>query len=107
MLSARDRAKGDPVDSHRVHPFGLRLLAVPFALGAATLWGPAALAATGGPAVTTVLTSCSFSALETAVAVGGTVDYGVGCQSPPVSFTSTITIPVGLTVDIEANGHTV
>jgi hypothetical protein len=60
-----------------------------------------------GPAVATVLNSCSFAALKTAVAAGGTVDYGVDCQSPPVSFTSTITVPAGLSVDIEANGHSV
>jgi hypothetical protein len=89
-----------------VRPSKRGFLTVPFALATA-LWGPAVLAATGGPAVAKVLTSCSFTALKNAVAAGGTVDYGVNCGSPPVSFAATITVPGGLTVNIEANGKTV
>ena len=107
MLSAGDAAWGGPVDCHRARPLRGVFLAGPLALGAAVLWGPSALAATGGPAVVKVLTSCGFTALKNAVAAGGTVDYGVNGQSPPVSFTSTITVPAGLSVNIEANGHTV
>jgi hypothetical protein len=66
-----------------------------------------ALAGEAGPAVAKVLTSCGFSALKQAVAAGGTVDYGTDCSSSPVSFTATITVPSGLTADIEANGHSV
>ena len=91
---------------HRVRPSKRGFLTVPFALATA-LWGPAVLAATGGPAVAKVLTSCSFTALKNAVAAGGTVDYGVNCQSSPVPFTATITVPAGRTVDVEANGHSV
>jgi hypothetical protein len=80
---------------------------VPLALAAAVLWGPAALAAPGGPAVTKVLTTCTFTALKNAVAAGGTIDYGINCTSPPVSFAATIQVPSGRTADIEANGHTV
>ena len=82
----------------------LRFLAVPLAVGMATLWGPTVLAASS---VAKVLTSCSFTALKNAVAAGGTVDYGVNCQSSPVSFTATITVPTGRTVDVQANGHSV
>ena len=80
---------------------------MPSALVAALSWGPAALAATGGPTVAKVLTSCGFTALKTAVAAGGTIDYGVNCTSPAVSFTATIKVPAGLTADVEANGHSV
>ena len=60
------------------------------ALALAAAWCPAALAATPD----TVLSSCSFSALKSAVAGGGTVDYGVSCPpATPVSFTSAITVP--------------
>ena len=90
------------MDRYRARPLRLVFLAAPLALGAAALPGPAALAAVSGPAVATVLTSCGFAALKSAVAAGGTVDYGVNCQSPPVSFTSTITVPAGLSVNIEA-----
>ncbi len=48
-----------------------------------------------------------FTALKNAVAVGGTIDYGVSCSSSPVSFTATIKVPAGLTADVEANGHSV
>ena len=95
------------MNRHYARPAELAILAAPSALAAAVLWGPAALAAPGGPAVAKVLTTCAFTALKNAVAVGGTIDYGVNCQSPPVSFTSTIKVPAGLTADIEANGHTV
>jgi hypothetical protein len=54
-----------------------------------------------------LLTSCTFSALKAAVAAGGTVDYGANCSSPPITFTSKLSVASGLTVDIEADGHTV
>ena len=88
-------------------PLRRSFFAAPLALVLTAWWGPPALAAAGGHAVTKVLTTCSFSALKSAVAAGGTVDYGTNCQSPPVSFTSTISVPSGLTVDIEASGHSV
>ena len=77
---------------------------MPSAVVAAVLWGPAALAATGGPLVAKVLTTCGFTALKSAVAAGGTIDYGVDCASSPVSFTATIKVPAGLAADVEANG---
>ena len=92
---------------NRRHAARLGFLAVPSALVAALLWGPASLAATGSPTVAKVLTSCGFTALKSAVAAGGTIDYGVNCTSPPVSFTATVKIPAGLTADVEANGHSV
>jgi hypothetical protein len=95
------------MNRHRARPAKLAFLAVPSALAAAMLQSPAALAAPGGPAVTKVLTTCAFTALKNAVAVGGTIDYGVNCSSPPVSFTATITVPTGRTADVEANGHSV
>jgi hypothetical protein len=95
------------VARHRVRPWRPGLLAAPLAVAAAALWAPVALAGSGGPAVARVITSCSFTALKNAVAAGGTVDYGVNCGSPPVSFTATITVPGGRTVKIEATGHTV
>ena len=70
------------MNSHRAA--GLGFLAVPSAVVAAVLWGPAALAATGGPLVAKVLTTCGFTALKSAVAAGGTIDYGVDCASSPV-----------------------
>src|SRR5690348_14659924 len=95
------------MNRHRARPAKLAFLTVPSALAAAMLWGPAALAAPGGPAVANVLTTCAFTALKNAVAAGGTIDYGVNCSSPPVTFASTIGVPSGRTADIEANGHTV
>ena len=69
-----------------------RSFAALMAVGLATFWGPSALAAVGASPATSTLTSCSFSALKSAVKAGGTVDYGTSCQSTPVSFTSTITL---------------
>ena len=70
------------MNRHCARSAKLAFLAVPSALAAAMLWGPAALAAPGGPAVTKVLTTCAFTALKNAVAAGGTIDYGVNCTSP-------------------------
>src|SRR3954468_415730 len=53
----------------------------------------------------TTITSCSDSSLRSAVAAGGTVAFGVDCTDLVLS--RTITIPAGLTVDIQANRHTV
>ena len=92
---------------HVMRPSRRGVFAAPVALLLSVWWGPPALAASGGPAVAKVLTTCSFSALKSAVAAGGSVDYGTNCQSPPVSFASTISVPSGLTVNIEANGHSV
>ena len=92
---------------HSARPLRLGFLAAPLAVILAACWGPPALAAAGRPAATGLLTSCSFTALQSAVAAGGTVDYGTSCQSTPVTFTSTIFVPAGLTVDVEANGHSV
>src|SRR5690242_16813201 len=98
---------GMSIDHHGARRSRLGISAAALTFGLAAWCGPSALAAVSGPAVATVLTSCSFPALKSAVAAGGTVDYGVSCTSPPVSFTSTITVPTGLSVDIEASGHTV
>jgi hypothetical protein len=98
---------GMSMDHHGARRSRLGLPVAALTFGLAAWCGPSALAATSGSAVATVLTSCSFSALKSAVAAGGTVDYGVSCTSPPVSFTSTITVPTGLSVDIEANGRAV
>ena len=95
------------MDGRRARSAGFGLLVVPSAVAAAMLWGPAALAAPGGPAVAKVLTTCAFTALKNAVAAGGTIDYGVDCSSSAVSFASAIQVPSGRTADIEANGHTV
>jgi hypothetical protein len=79
--------------------------AVPAAAILALLWGPAALAAPGDPALLpAALQSCAFSALKSAVAAGGTIDYGQDCS---VTFTASLTVPTGRTVKIEANGHSV
>ena len=59
------------MNRHLARPAKLTFLAVPLALAAAVLWGPSALAAPGGPAVTNVLTTCAFAALKSAVAAGG------------------------------------
>ncbi|MGA7477289.1 MAG: hypothetical protein WBW47_08830, partial [Thermoplasmata archaeon] len=52
----------------------------------------------------TVVTACTESALSSAVALGGVVDYGASCTVP---FTSAITIPSTLNVTISGNGYTV
>ncbi|MHB8439214.1 MAG: collagen-like triple helix repeat-containing protein [Acidimicrobiales bacterium] len=63
------------------------------------------LASSAGAAVTaTTMTSCTFSALKTAVLVGGTVDYANNCT---VNFAANITVPSTDNVTVSANGHTV
>ena len=86
---------------------GIGFLTIPVAVitGLAVTTGPAAFAADGAPTVATVLASCRFSALQSAVAAGGTIDYGQDCSS--VTFTAALTVPTGLTVTIEADGHSV
>src|SRR5436853_3265271 len=76
----------------------LGLTALGFGVAAAAAV-PAASAAGSG-----VLSNCGFAALRTAVAAGGTIDYGADCT---VTFRSTLSVPSGRTVDIEANGHVV
>src|SRR5579863_6565463 len=51
-------------------PLRRRFFAAPLALVLTAWWGPPALAAAGGHAGTKMLTTCSFSALKTAVAAG-------------------------------------
>jgi hypothetical protein len=62
-------------------------------------------AASAGASGATTLTSCTFSALRTAVSAGGTIDYQQDCTDVP--FTGSLTVGSGQTVDVEGNGHTV
>jgi hypothetical protein len=67
------------------------------------LVAPGAAAARSGP---TQLTSCSFSALQTAMSGGGTIDYEQDCyNSSRVVFPNEISFKG--TADIEANGYTI
>jgi hypothetical protein len=63
------------------------------------------LVAVGTARADTTLTSCSWSALNAAVQVGGTVTFGVAC--PDLQFSQPIVIGSSLDVTIDANGHTV
>ena len=56
-------------------------------------------------AATTSISTCTDSALTSAIAAGGTVVFQVDC--PDLVLGQSISIPSTLTVDIEANGHTV
>src|SRR5258708_7596670 len=53
---------------------------------------------------TTTLTTCDETSLKSAVAVGGTVFFGVDCT---ITLTSPVLVGTGLSVDIESNGHVV
>jgi hypothetical protein len=53
----------------------------------------------------TVLNTCSESAFRAAVAKGGTLQFGVDCSD--IVLSQTVSIPSGLSVDVEAGGHTV
>jgi hypothetical protein len=94
-----------------VEPGRLRRLGAACALGAAvTASGSLSLAAAAGASDTTNLSSCSFTALQSAVAAGGTIDYQQSCSATSaaeVRFTATLTIAAGQSVDIESNGFTV
>jgi hypothetical protein len=52
---------------------------------------------------TQTLTDCSFTALEVAIAKGGTIDFG--CDST-IDFTQPITLKANKPVVLQANGHT-
>ncbi|MFI5418851.1 MAG: hypothetical protein ACHQ2Y_08165, partial [Candidatus Lutacidiplasmatales archaeon] len=62
-------------------------------------------AALAVPLGTTILTNCTESALASAVALGGTVQYGANC--PDVLFTAPIGIGPKLTVSIVSGGYNV
>ena len=82
-----------------------RLRTLVAAVGAITLSvaGIPALTSPAGAAGT--LTDCTDGTLRAAVAAGGAVQFGVDCTNLVLS--SSITIPSGLIVSIEANGHDV
>ena len=58
-----------------------------------------------GVTLTRTLTTCTDAALQEAVAAGGTVLFGVDC--PSLQLTRPLAVGPGLTVTLDANGHTV
>src|ERR1700733_9855789 len=76
-----------------------RRWAVGMAVAAVTA-GSAVPALASGP---TMITSCTESAVQAAIAHGGTVDFAQNCQ---VLLSSTLTL-TKLDLDLEANGHSV
>ena len=57
------------------------------------------------PGVTTLLSACDEAGFRAAIAKGGNVKFAVDC--PSIALTQAVTIGSGLTVAIDANGHTV
>src|SRR5262249_50591713 len=97
--------------SARVLPRALRcgMRIVVYRVGPATaavalIFGIGSPAITPAAAATTTLSTCSEPDFDSAVATGDTVLFGLDCF---LTLTNAVTIPAGLSVDIEANGHQV
>jgi hypothetical protein len=104
-MSSNDEAGGAFLNRSRrlIGPKACTWLAAIALVTGLVLVAPGAAAAASGP---TQLTSCSFSALQTAVSGGGTIDYEQDCyNSSRVVFPNEISFKG--TADIEANGFTI
>ena len=97
MTGSRADDRGRPKRIRGVHVLALPIAVISIGAGVAT--SVPALAAD------TTLMSCSESELRSAVEAGGTVRFGIDC--PALTLTSTLKIPSGRGVVIDADGHNV